>query len=125
MAPGDRQLRLVTDHAPVLLAHCDCNRRYTFVNRPYADRFGLSPQQIVGKTIAEIVGAPAWETLRPHLDAALAGRRVEFEVVVDYNRIGRRVMSCTYSPDLDGNGWKDIVVSGKSGTHVLWNSGKK
>lgn len=27
--------------------------------------------------------------------------------------------------DLDGNGWKDIVVSGKSGTHVLWNTGKK
>jgi hypothetical protein len=26
--------------------------------------------------------------------------------------------------DLDGNGWKDVVVSGKSGTHVLWNQGK-
>ena len=26
--------------------------------------------------------------------------------------------------DLDGNGWKDIVVAGKSGTHILWNLGK-
>jgi hypothetical protein len=26
--------------------------------------------------------------------------------------------------DLDRNGWKDIVVSGKSGTHVIWNEGK-
>jgi hypothetical protein len=26
--------------------------------------------------------------------------------------------------DLDGNGWKDIVVAGKSGTHVLWNQGR-
>jgi hypothetical protein len=26
--------------------------------------------------------------------------------------------------DLDRNGWKDIVVAGKSGTHVLWNQGK-
>lgn len=25
--------------------------------------------------------------------------------------------------DLDGNGWKDIVVPGKSGTHILWNDG--
>ena len=25
--------------------------------------------------------------------------------------------------DLDGNDWKDVVVSGKSGTHVLWNEG--
>lgn len=26
--------------------------------------------------------------------------------------------------DLDGNGWKDIVVSGKAGTYVVWNLGK-
>jgi hypothetical protein len=25
--------------------------------------------------------------------------------------------------DLDKNGWKDIVVPGKSGTHVVWNLG--
>ncbi len=25
--------------------------------------------------------------------------------------------------DLDGNGWKDIVVPGKSGTHIIWNQG--
>jgi hypothetical protein len=25
--------------------------------------------------------------------------------------------------DLDGNGWNDIVVPGKSGTHILWNQG--
>ena len=26
--------------------------------------------------------------------------------------------------DLNGDKWKDIVVAGKSGTHVLWNLGK-
>jgi hypothetical protein len=26
--------------------------------------------------------------------------------------------------DLDGNGWKDLVCAGKSGTHILWNDGK-
>jgi hypothetical protein len=26
--------------------------------------------------------------------------------------------------DLDGDGWKDIVCAGKSGTHILWNLGK-
>lgn len=25
--------------------------------------------------------------------------------------------------DLDGNGWKDVIVPGKSGTHILWNEG--
>lgn len=26
--------------------------------------------------------------------------------------------------DLDGNGWKDVIVPGKSGTHILWNEGR-
>ncbi len=26
--------------------------------------------------------------------------------------------------DLDANGWKDIIVPGKSGTHIIWNDGK-
>ena len=26
--------------------------------------------------------------------------------------------------DLDGNGWKDLIVPGKSGTHIIWNNGK-
>ncbi|MEE2639692.1 MAG: VCBS repeat-containing protein [Planctomycetota bacterium] len=26
--------------------------------------------------------------------------------------------------DLDGNGWKDVIVPGKSGTHILWNQGR-
>lgn len=25
--------------------------------------------------------------------------------------------------DLDGNGWKDVIVPGKSGTHIIWNQG--
>lgn len=27
--------------------------------------------------------------------------------------------------DLDGDGWKDVIVPGKSGTHILWNKGEK
>ena len=27
--------------------------------------------------------------------------------------------------DLDGNGWKDLIVPGKSGTHILWGEGIK
>lgn len=26
--------------------------------------------------------------------------------------------------DLDCNDWKNVIVAGKSGTHVIWNEGK-
>ena len=30
-----------------------------------------------------------------------------------------------HTADLNDDGWKDIVVPGKSGTHILWNKGKR
>jgi two-component system, chemotaxis family, CheB/CheR fusion protein len=96
----ETQLQLVTDHAPVLLAHCDRERRYRFVNRGYAERFGLTPEQVIGRTIPEVVGHEAYASFRQHVDAVLAGERVEFEVEVPYDRIGSRIMYCTYVPEL-------------------------
>ena len=43
------QLRLVTDNAPVMLVHCDTERRYKFVNRAYAECLGWTPREVVGR----------------------------------------------------------------------------
>ena len=52
----ERQLQFVTDHAPVLIAHCDSQHRYKFVNRPFAARFGLQPTDIIGRTDPRVPG---------------------------------------------------------------------
>jgi len=39
-----RQLALIADNAPVFIAHCNNESRYLFVNKAYAERFGLRPQ---------------------------------------------------------------------------------
>ncbi|QIF03991.1 VCBS repeat-containing protein [Roseimicrobium sp. ORNL1] len=44
----------------------------------------------------------------------------KFNVAVDGPGIGLQINVA----DLDGNGWKDIICAGKSGTHILWNEGK-
>ncbi|HSI62892.1 MAG TPA: VCBS repeat-containing protein [Candidatus Saccharimonadia bacterium] len=44
----------------------------------------------------------------------------KFNVALDGPGIGLQINVV----DLDGNGWKDIVCAGKSGTHILWNEGK-
>ena len=105
------QLRLVADHAPALLAHCDREGRYKFVNKAYAARFGLRPQDVIGKRIAEVVGEEAYATFREYVEAALAGRSVEFEVEIPYERIGRHFMRCTYAPELDEHGQVQGLVA--------------
>lgn len=99
-----RQLSFVTDVAPVFLAHCDRDLRFKFVNRSYAARYGLSPEDCVGKTIVEIHGEEALERISPFVDRVLAGEHVEFDVEVTYPLLGTRFVHCSYAPDVDEAG---------------------
>lgn len=79
---SERQLRLVTDHASVYLAQLDGEHRLRFVNRSYAERFGYQPAEIIGRHAREVIGEAAYAAVGPYLDAALEGRRVEFEAEI-------------------------------------------
>ena len=59
---------------------------------------------MVGKKIPEVIGEEAFQTIVPHVDAVLAGRRVEYEAEVPYKDIGPRFVHVTYAPDEDGSG---------------------
>ena len=95
------ELRRVTDIASVMLAHCDRENRYLFVNRAYAARFGLTPDQVVGRTIPEVVGQRAFAAFEQYTLQVLAGERMEFEVEIPYEQIGVHFMHCVYAPDVD------------------------
>lgn len=97
------QLRFITDHVPVLIIHCDTEARYRFVNAPYAARFGLSPDQVVGKHIADVLGDEAYESIRSYVEAAKRGESAEFEQQIPY-RYGTRWMHCEYVPERDSVG---------------------
>jgi PAS domain S-box-containing protein len=95
------ELRLVTDHADVLLAHCDSEARYVFVNKAYTRRFGLTPEDVLGKTLIEVLGSAVYERIEPYVNRALAGESVSFEIEMPYEQIGTRFMNCHYVPDID------------------------
>ncbi len=109
----EAQVRLITDTAPVMLAQCGRDERYRFVNRAFSERFGLTPEQIIGRTTSEIMGAEAFETIRPHVETVLQGRPVEYEIEVPYERIGRRFVHVAHVPerDVQGNvvGWVSAI----------------
>jgi PAS domain S-box-containing protein len=96
-------LRFVTDHAPVQLVHCDTQERYTFVNLPYAERYGLRPQNVVGKRVRDIVGEAVYENLREYIERALAGETLQFEQALPY-AFGSRWMQCAYVPQRNAAG---------------------
>jgi PAS domain S-box-containing protein len=100
----ERQLRFVSDNAAVLIAQCDTEGRYKFVNRPYAARFGLEPRDVSGKHIADVVGEVAFSTFRNHVEQVLTGTPVQFEVEIPYSTGETQFMRCAYTPERDPRG---------------------
>lgn len=110
---SELQLRLIMDHAPIFITSCDTESRFRFVNRGYAARFGLRPDEIVGRTVSEVLGEDARESIQPYIDVVLSGRSVEFEQEVPYQRLGRRHMRCAYEPEFNPagqvQGWVAVI----------------
>ncbi len=58
---GDALLRLVADSVPALIAYYAVGSlQCRFANQRYAQYNGWTPQSILGKTVREVVGEPAW-----------------------------------------------------------------
>jgi PAS domain S-box-containing protein len=98
------RLRAVTDITPIRLTQCSRDLKYTFVNRAYAAMFDGTPDQIIGKSIVEIMGTEAFETIRPHVESVLQGQTVEYETEIPYPQAGRRFVRAVYMPDKDEQG---------------------
>jgi PAS domain S-box-containing protein len=105
-----QQLQLITDTAPVAIAHCDVEGRYKFVNRPYAHQFGLQPQDCLGKKMEHILGGDTYQRRRTYVDEALRGESVEFDAEVPAEE-GPRWMHCTYVPEFRSDGAVNGLVA--------------
>ncbi|HYG63443.1 MAG TPA: ATP-binding protein [Thermoanaerobaculia bacterium] len=101
---SQENLQFIADATPVNIAHCSASCHFLFVNRAYAARFGLTPDQVVGRPIAEVLGQAAYEAIRPYVDRVLTGERFEFETEIDYRDIGRRYMHVAYTPEIGAEG---------------------
>lgn len=73
------QLQLIIDNVAGLIAYVDADQRYRFANAAYETWFGLTPQQVVGRTMREVIGEESYMVAAPFVQQALQGERVWFE----------------------------------------------
>jgi PAS domain S-box-containing protein len=97
----ERQLRFVTDTVRVGIAQCDIGIRYKFVNRHYAEWHDVTPEQVVGKRVPEVVGQKTWATAQTYFHECLAGKTIEFDFEADLRcSPGEpQFMHCCYEPE--------------------------
>lgn len=96
--PGSIALESIADHLPVLVSYVDRDYRYRFVNRAYEAWYGMRRDQIVGRTVEELLGRENAAKVLPRLDAALAGDEVHEEIRISRNDRDYW-MSVRYVPD--------------------------
>lgn len=75
----DELLRLFVDNAPIMVSYLDNKKQCRFANRRYSEFFGFSDQTLIGKSLEEIIGSPAYLVVLPYLERCYAGQHVTFE----------------------------------------------
>jgi PAS domain S-box-containing protein len=100
----ESELRLIIDAIPGLVAYMSTDETYRQVNRAYEGWFGRPAAELIGKHISEVLGTRAYETIRPHVAAALTGQLASFESEVPYATGGARWVRAQYIPDRDASG---------------------
>ncbi|MEB3360218.1 MAG: GAF domain-containing protein [Synechococcales bacterium] len=89
----------------------DQNYIYQTVNQPYLERYHKTYHQIVGHSVAELLGEDVFEQIvKPRLDAALAGELVHYHDWFTYPELGRRFLEIIYAPYLEMDGRISGVV---------------
>ncbi|HZN67476.1 MAG TPA: PAS domain S-box protein [Tepidisphaeraceae bacterium] len=97
-------VRLIADSVPALISYVGRDLRYRFLNKLYQEWFGASPEEVIGKSIEELLGREAFEQRRPHIEAALRGERRTFEATTPHKTLGVRDSEVTYVPDAGPDG---------------------
>lgn len=92
----------------------DCNYTYQAVNDGFCQAHSKQRLELIGKTIADVWGAEAFETnIRPNIDQALKGIETRFEGWFNFKTLGYRYFEVFYNPffDIDHRVTHVVVVS--------------
>jgi diguanylate cyclase (GGDEF)-like protein len=85
------------------IAYFDAGECLRFVNKPHREGFSQSIAERPARTLKEVLGSEEYAKRKPHIEAALAGRRVTFERRMSGN--GRADhLQIDYLPEFDAVG---------------------
>jgi len=101
---SEAQQRLLMDNMPALIAYVDADQRYQAANRVFEEWYEVPTSSIVGKTLAEVVGAENYEKIRHEVDRALAGEHVSYDRTITYVAGRTRDIRASLAPDFGPEG---------------------
>ncbi|MFW5807198.1 MAG: PAS domain S-box protein, partial [Spirochaetota bacterium] len=106
--------KLAVDSLDQIVVAVDKEARYLLANRAFLTRHQLSEEEVVGRPAWDVLGAEVYEEhVRPHLEKALRGQTVTFDMQIHYPGDDLRHLNVSYYP-IRVDGTVEGVVSVKA-----------
>ncbi len=99
-----KRLEMMADSVPVLIGFVDERQRYQFNNAVYERWYGLSRDELRGRSIREVLGEENYQAALPHIEAALRGEAVETELWQTHADGKTRYLLGSFRPQHDEHG---------------------
>ena len=131
LAESNARLRLATANGHIGMVVVTAQHRYLFCNPAYLEIFNIPAPNIVGLRVADVLASVYNSQIKPRLDRACGGERVEYELVRPAPADGRDlVYQITYEPSHDpANGpvaWLSPSTSASGpGRSALWPKARR
>lgn len=107
---ADQELQALLDELPAMVGFWDVDQTTCFVNRAYAEWFGLPASQVEGMQLADLLGPKLYGQNLQYLGRALRGEMQEFErLVVDASGQDRRT-HVVYTPHIVDGAVEGVLV---------------
>lgn len=110
---AEGHLELISTTLATPLSRCSRDFRYVWMNEAYAKWLRRPANELIGQRIMDVVGAEAFQTLKPRFEQVLRGEDVAHESEAEFERIGKRRISAAYKPTPDGDGmvygWLELL----------------
>jgi PAS domain S-box-containing protein len=94
-----QEFERVVENLEEMIVVVDREYRYVLANRAFLNKRGMTKEQIIGRTSAEILNPGVFETVvKEKLDECFRGNVVAYDLKYQYADIGERDLSMTYLP---------------------------
>ncbi|CAG1015339.1 two-component system, sensor histidine kinase [Burkholderiaceae bacterium] len=104
-AESERHFRLIADELAAPVFYLDQDEVFRYVNREHPAWLGkLSPQEVVGRSLSEVMPPDAYRIVGPAVRRALSGERSEYERRFIWRDGSEHWGRVCYVPDIDPAG---------------------
>lgn len=101
---SEKELRLVIDNLPSMIAYIDASKKFSIINRAYHDYFEVNEDEVIGKHVRDVIGENFYKIISRYIETALSGKSTVWESHHSDEDGKESILSNKLVPYIDTNG---------------------